>query len=252
MISVCLATHNAERYIVAQLKSILSQLSNDDEVIVSDDGSIDNTIDVIKSIQDGRIHIYEYIHTENYSNEKLPSYYYATANFYNALLKAKGDVIFLSDQDDIWADNKVEVSLHFLEHYDIVCSNFSIINSDGKVVNPIYWKKPLFENLSCYKIWKYLPFRGCCLAFKREVLLNAFPFPKRLFLHDCWIGLNAIIGNYRYKFIDEPLLMYRRHNNNVSLLESPNSFYFKIEYRLRLLYQIIKMRYLRKMKMKFV
>lgn len=248
MISVCIATHNAEKYIVTQLNSILCQLSNNDEVIVSDDGSIDNTINLIKSIKDSRIQIYNYVHTEDYSNKQLSSYYYATANFYNALLKAKGDVIFLSDQDDIWARDKVAVSLRYLEHNDIVCSNFAIINSNDEIINPIYWDKPLFENLSFYKMWKYLPFRGCCLSFKREVLLNAFPFPKGLFLHDCWIGLNAILGNYRYKFINEPLLMYRRHNNNVSLLDSPNSFYFKIEYRVKLLWQIFKIKCLKKLK----
>lgn len=242
MISVCIATHNAEKYIVKQLCSILSQLASDDEVIISDDGSRDNTVSLILSLKDKRINIHHYTHLTDYSSKRLSSYYYATANFYNALLHAKGDIVFLSDQDDIWAPDKVQSSMTYLSRYDIVCSNFSIINENDEIIEHSYINGHLYDNLSYYKIWKYLPFRGCCLAFTREVLLNSFPFPKDLFLHDCWIGLTAVYGKYKYKFIDAPLLMYRRHGNNVSLLESPNSLWFKLEYRFKLFLQLISKR----------
>lgn len=245
MITVCMATHNGEKYIIEQLNSILSQLSDKDEVIISDDGSTDQTVSLIQSFQDSRIHLYSYTQTENYKGKHLSSYYYATANFYNALLKAKGDVIFLSDQDDIWADNKVEKSLYYLEFYDIVSSNFSIIDSDGKLIESTFWKGDLFDNLNQIKLWKYLPFRGCCLAFKKEVLLNAMPFPEHLFLHDCWIGLNAVYGHYKFKFINDPLLLYRRHGNNVSLLDSPNSLLFKLKYRYELFIQMLSLRWVK-------
>lgn len=239
MISVCIATHNAEEYILEQLNSILTQIGDNDEIIISDDGSSDRTVEIIKKINDCRIHLYAYKHLEDYSTEHLPSYYYATANFYNALLKAKGNVIFLSDQDDIWTTNKVVTTLRYLNNYDIVCSNFSIIDKDGNLIDKIYWQGDLFEHLNWIKVWKYLPFRGCCLAFKKEVLQNALPFPKRLFLHDCWIGLNAWFSGYKYKFINEPLLLYRRHGNNVSFMDSPNTLIFKLGYRLRLFFQIL-------------
>lgn len=246
MISVCMATHNAEKYIVEQLESILIQLSKEDEVIISDDGSTDNTIDLIRSLNDDKIRILQYQQRNDYTKEHLSSYYYATANFYNALLAAKGDIIFLSDQDDKWKSNKVEISLSYLQKYDIVCSNFSVIDGVGNLVKESFWENGTFERMSLLHMLKYLPFRGCCLAFKRKVLENALPFPKKLFLHDCWLGLNALLSHYQYKFIDEPLILYRRHGNNVSSLESSNSFGFKVNYRLRILYQIFLLKIVRK------
>ena len=242
MISVCIATHNAEKFILEQLGSILPQLSAGDEVIVSDDGSKDSTISLIESLHDDRIRILHYVQRHDYSKKHLSSYYYATANFYNALRNAKGDIVFISDQDDRWREDKVRVSLSYLQEYDIVCSNFSVINQNGELVQERYWDRGFFKRLNLFKVLNYLPFRGCCLAFKREVLENAMPFPKLLFLHDCWIGLNALFSNFRYKFIDEPLLLYRRHGHNVSSLESPNSTFFKIGYRLKLLYQMFLLR----------
>ena len=242
MISVCVATHNAEKYLQPQLNSILSQLSADDEVIVSDDGSIDNTLEMIKLIDDPRIKVVNFKQPRDYSKRRLSPFYYATANFYNALKRAAGDVIFLSDQDDIWRKDKVEVVTSYLGEYDIVCTNYSIIDKNNSIVEQRYWDNHHFDKLSVLGYWKELPFRGCCLAFKREVLENAFPFPKQLMLHDCWIGLNAVMCGYKYKFIDEPLLLYRRHSANVSSMESPNRVVFKLAYRLNLLSQYICLR----------
>ncbi|MEK5777350.1 glycosyltransferase, partial [Acinetobacter nosocomialis] len=100
MISVCLATYNGEKYIVEQLTSILSQLSPTDEVIISDDHSTDETLLLIKSLNDPRIKII--------TNELGKGY---TKNFENAINHSSGDYIFLSDQDDVWVENKVELMM---------------------------------------------------------------------------------------------------------------------------------------------
>ena len=96
-ISVCIATYNGERYIREQLDSILSQLSLDDEVIISDDGSKDSTIEIISSYLDSRIKVFK--------NNGKHGY---VGNFENALNHSSGDFIFLSDQDDIWELQKIE------------------------------------------------------------------------------------------------------------------------------------------------
>src|SRR6266702_1070934 len=95
-ISVCMATHNGARYIRQQLETILFQLGPDDEVVVSDDSSTDETIAIIKSFADQRIRLFE-------NN----TFYSSIFNFENALRRATGDIIVLSDQDDIWLDNKI-------------------------------------------------------------------------------------------------------------------------------------------------
>jgi glycosyltransferase involved in cell wall biosynthesis len=122
-ISVCMATRNGEKYIKQQLSSILKQLSKNDEVIISDDSSTDNTIDIIKSFEDKRIKIY--------ANNKFYSPVY---NFENALLRSTGDIIFLSDQDDIWEDKKIRVMYELLKRYDLVVSDCTIIDRKGKVL----------------------------------------------------------------------------------------------------------------------
>lgn len=91
MISVCMPTYNGEKFIRIQLESILSQLGNDDEIVISDDSSTDKTVEITKSFNDSRIHLLE--------NNTFHSPIY---NLENALKNAKGDFIFLSDQDDEW------------------------------------------------------------------------------------------------------------------------------------------------------
>jgi glycosyltransferase involved in cell wall biosynthesis len=96
-ISVCIATFNGGRFIQEQVMSVLPQLGEEDEMVVSDDGSTDDTIPILKSFHDPRISIWQ--------NNGRHGFIW---NFENALTKAMGDVIFLCDQDDIWKPNKVE------------------------------------------------------------------------------------------------------------------------------------------------
>ena len=97
MISVCMAIYNGEKYIKEQIDSILMQLSNEDELVISDDSSNDRTLDIIAEYNDRRIKVLHHIPAIGNSFVK------AKANFENALSVAKGDYIFLSDQDDVWS-----------------------------------------------------------------------------------------------------------------------------------------------------
>jgi len=96
MISVCIATYNGEKYIKEQLNSIIIQISQEDEIVVSDDWSNDRTLEIVSNYQDNRIKIL--------FNKKEKGY---SKNFENAILYAKGDIIFICDQDDVWLPNKV-------------------------------------------------------------------------------------------------------------------------------------------------
>lgn len=240
MISVCMATYNGARFIKEQIDSILPQLAPDDELIVSDDGSTDETLQIIESYNDNRIKL---LHHER-SLELLKirhskSFYLVASNFENALQYAKGDYIFLADQDDIWKSNKVATSIERLKNYDIVMSNFSVIDVDGKVtverfysVSPI--SKSLFINIAKSR------FLGCCLALKRNVLDYALPFPKKLIGHDYWIGCLGA-KKFDFSFITEPLHLYRRTDVNVSpsTEKSKNKFLYKLHFRFVFLIQII-------------
>lgn len=208
MVSICIATYNGEKFIKDQLKSILCQINHNDEVIISDDGSTDNTIAEINTIKDIRIKLYFNKTKRGYTN-----------NFENALLNAKGSIIFFSDQDDIWLPDKYSTMLRYLEDYDMVMSNSKVTDENLNILVDsffdIYNSRPgLVKNII------FSTYYGSCMAFKRRILNYALPFPKNEEIcFDIWIGLvSEVVG--KVKFIPEPLILYRR---SVSSLTSINS-----------------------------
>ena len=238
MISVCMASRNGERFIKQQIKSILCQLDKNDELIISDDNSTDSSIAIIESIGDSRIKLVKHEPSER-KHKYGSGFYYATANFENALKFIKGDVVFLSDHDDIWRDDKVKVCLKELEDADFVMSNFSLIDENGRVTNPKYLTfNPIAGGL--IKTSYISKMQGCTMAFKRCVLEKALPFPKNLMLHDAWLGLIAK-KHFKTKYIDLPLIEYRRTRTNVSTSagKSNNPIWFRFFYRIKILFQLI-------------
>lgn len=204
MISVCLASYNGGVYINEQIKSILLQLQDNDELIISDDGSADDTLAVISSFQDTRIRLLQG------PRQGL------IKNFEYALSHATGDIIFLSDQDDIWHAGKVTQCLQALsaDKVSMVVTDCQVVDASLDIIEPSFFRlrhsggglvKNLIKN-------SYL---GCCLAFKRRVLLRATPFPDNIPMHDWWLGLVASMCG-EVVFLDVPLLSYRRHGANAS------------------------------------
>lgn len=227
MISVCLATYNGEKYIREQLVSILQQIDEDDEVIISDDNSTDKTLDIIKSIADDRIRIYH-----NIKNKFEYSFDNVTHNFEAALKLSSGDYIFLSDQDDIWLPNKVSLMLAKMSDYDLVLSDCSLVDESLNLICPSYFsivksKVGIMKNI--YKN-SYL---GCCMAFKRNVLNEALPFPVSGIPHDIWLGMVAECY-FKVSLIKIPTLLYRRHAGNVSPSGASSTFPINVRLYLRL------------------
>lgn len=239
MISVCLASHNGEKYIANQIMSILSQLDYADELIISDDGSTDKTLDIVLSFKDSRIKLISSTITGN-KHRYASSFYNVTHNFESALIKSTGDYIFLSDQDDIWMPNKVAEMVKLLSCNSLVMTNWSYINKDGTLYqNKVLNDNPI--NASFIKNLIHLPFKGCCMAFTREILCLALPFPKNIVTHDGWIGLIASYFHKPIAYCNIPLILYRRHSSNVSNLDkSRNPLHYKILYRLIFIFCLIK------------
>lgn len=231
-VSVCIATHNGGKYIKEQLDSILCQLNNNDEIIISDDGSSDDTLQQILSYNDPRIHIYQIVH----QMKGMRPHYYVTKNFENALRQVTGDYIFLADQDDVWMPNKVSYCVNLLQMVDLVITNLECVDS---LLNPlgmnIYSERFHFHNFLLLK-GKYY---GCAMAFRKEVLQFALPFPPRLVLHDYWIGiLTEIFGKVIY--VNVPFVKYRQHNHNTSSNHKPNTLFYKLWYRSYVVWNIVK------------
>lgn len=232
MISVCMATYNGEKYIKQQLDSILPQLAENDEIVISDNDSTDNTIDIIKSYNDNRIKLLSYKCDRTKLKNKLKRDKNITNNFENSLKECKGDVIFFSDQDDIWFPNKVIDQLPLLEKYDLVMSNATLIDGNGNITRKqLYDKNPLRRGLLSFRA------RGCLSAVTRELVEVSLPFPKTAFSHDLWL---TTLAEYRhsYYFLNKQLVYHRRGIGNASFdvtQKSTNSLAFRIYYRLELL-----------------
>lgn len=226
MISVCLATYNGEKYIEEQIDSILGQISEEDEIIISDDGSSDATLEKIRTYKDIRIKI---LHNKERKG--------VIGNFENALNNAKGEYIFLCDQDDIWLSHKVRMMLSQLNYNDLVFSNANIVDDGLNVLGLLYINKN-----NCGFINNLLKnrFIGATMAFRSSLLKKALPFPNYIPMHDQWLGLLAEIYGKVYYF-EEPLILYRRHSSNSSSTgkKSKYNLFEQLRFRLNICKAII-------------
>lgn len=235
MVSVCMATYNGELYIKQQIESILIQLDLEDELVISDDGSTDKTLEIIKSFNDERIKIFKHMKKDFSKMKYSRNFYYATDNFENSIKNAKGDYIFLADQDDIWQPNKIKRMVQAMNESNCVMCNYDIIDSEEKIVEGNIFKE-LKIGKSLVKNLFIPPYLGCLMGFKREILKYILPFPKNLIAHDLWIGcLTSKKGDLT--FINENLVQHRKHSNNTSnvTIKSKNPFLWKLWYRIILL-----------------
>lgn len=231
MISVCMATYNGEKYLKEQLNSILKQIKSSDELIISDDGSTDSTCTIIREYQK------EYKNINLLDGPRMG----VQKNFENALRKSKGDIIFLSDQDDIWMDNKVDVVLDAFQNPNVVLilHDAQIVNQNGQAIEDSFFEHRRSQSGLFKNLWKN-SYLGCCMAFRRSVLECSLPFPPKIEMHDWWIGLiSEMTGEVR--LIDKPLLKYRRHGENVSSFQH-HPFKKMIMNRLYFIQQLVKVR----------
>jgi glycosyltransferase involved in cell wall biosynthesis len=227
MIEVCLATFNGESYIEEQLKSILnSNLVTG--VIISDDGSTDETLNILRSISDSRIKIID-------GPRKG-----IVRNFEYLLSHSSAKYIFLSDQDDVWLDKKVELMLDKLNFYDLVISDCIVTDGALKTVYDSYFKSIQYPQKGLLNSIYKNSYIGCCMAIRRSLLVHALPFPKHVVMHDWWLGMVANFFGSVY-VLDQPLIKYRRHTSNYSSTgsKSQSSIFLKIIWRLKMLHSLL-------------
>jgi len=222
-ISVCMAVHNGALFLRHQIDSILPQLNDGDELIISDDASTDNSIEIINSYDDPRICL-------------LPPLKFGkpSKNFEYALSHCKNDIIFLADQDDVWHPNKIKIMVSELNLYNLVVCDCRLIDEKDNVLSESFFDQNHSQNGMVKNILRN-SFVGCCMAFQRNVLEKIFPFPTKISMHDQWIGLIAQ-RYFKVKFIPQTLVDHRRHSGNYSSTGEPskNSWNKKVISRLQL------------------
>lgn len=201
-----MAVYNGANFIAEQIASILPQLGQLDEFVVVDDASKDNTIAIVEGFHDERIRI-----IRNEQNRGV------VQSFGRALEAASGDIIFLTDHDDVWRADKVQKFMELFESYPdvtVVTSDLLIVDAAGRIVSgPKFGSKKFHEGALRNLIRNQ--YQGSAMALRRSILDYCLPFPADIPIHDVWIGLvNQFVG--KAAFIKEPLLFYRRHGSNDS------------------------------------
>lgn len=238
MISVCIATYNGEKYLRQQLDSILAQIGKDDEIVISDDCSTDGTLELLQSYHDERIRILHHDSTSIKNSFPLDK---PTHNFENALKHAKGDIIFLADQDDVWLPGKVEKMVQALENADMAMHDCIIADTELAPLAPSYFDV-VKVTTSAWRNAAKCTLLGCCMAMRRSVVEKALPFPKTKVGHDLWLGMVADT-KFRFTLVREPLLMYRKHVKSMTTAGTKSKYglWFKISYRLTILRHLFKL-----------
>ncbi|WP_044339936.1 glycosyltransferase family 2 protein [Rossellomorea aquimaris] len=234
MISVCMAVYNGETYLLEQISSILNQLNNNDELIIVNDNSSDRTTEVIKNINDDRIRLFN-----NEENRGV------IKSFELAITLSAGDYIYLSDQDDVWVDNKIEVTQKYFNENNkvkLIVSDAFVTDENLNIINNSFYD----IRKSRAGFWKNFyknSFLGCAMAFRSDMKKILLPIPQNVPMHDYWIGL--IISIYSDTlFIKDKLIFYRRHGSTVTNLEKNNGLSIILTSRVKLLKEIMS-RYLK-------
>lgn len=224
MISVCVATYNGALYIREQLESILMQIPADAELILGDDGSVDDTVRIVEQINDCRIRIVK--------NQVNLGY---VGNFENLIGLAKGDYIFLSDQDDIWPKGRVErmiaamkearslLVVGSIESFNegIDCRKFFCGFDSARDNSP-------FRNVFDMFVGRAVPYYGSAMLLSKDFKSHALPFFSQKISHDIWIAFLANKLNSVSHLTD--VVSFRRiHGDNVT--NSNRSFFDKIKTR---------------------
>ncbi|MDZ5456524.1 glycosyltransferase family 2 protein [Azohydromonas lata] len=209
-VSVCMATYNGAAYVLEQARSILEQLEPGDELVVCDDGSRDDTLALLRALGDARVKIHTFAANVGH-----------VRNFERCLALARGEIVFLSDQDDVWKPGKVQVVLQcFAANARVLMVQHALSTMDaaGRTLAPLWNPLPAGVHGGAAFVARQLgrcQVFGCAVAVRRALLRVLLPFPAQAYAHDHWLAVAAGLAG-RVCFINQPLVGYRQHAANVT------------------------------------
>lgn len=206
-ISVAMAVYNGERFLPAQLDSILCQLTREDEIVISYDVSRDGTLDLVCRYEDK----YPQVKVIENQNPGI------AGNFNSALSACTGDYLFICDQDDVWAKDKRQTVLDRFEKEkcDMVIHNGVHIDEKDSVISIPFFEMYRIGNGKIRNIIKPR-YSGCCIAFTRDMAKKILPIPRDIDAYDHWIGtVGEFCGKIGYE--EKVLLYHRLHGKNVTV-----------------------------------
>lgn len=232
-VDILLSTYNGSKYLRELIDSIINQTYPNWQLIIRDDGSSDDTIniiqDFIKQLPEKIIYI------EDQYNNLGPS-----QSFSKLMEYSSANYLMFCDQDDVWLENKIEITITemlvleakypnrpFLVHTDL-----TVVDRELNIISNSFWSyqklNPKLKNLNNVLIQNIVT--GCTIMINKRLKELAQPIPKDAIIHDWWIALVASIHSGIYE-IKTPLILYRQHNENNIGAKKYNLYYFINKYR---------------------
>lgn len=219
MIAVLLATYNGEKYLEAQLNSLINQTYHDFQIYISDDCSTDGTVNIISKYEDiypGKIiNIKNGIHFGN-----------AKDNFLFLVESVQADIYFFCDQDDVWNVDKIEKTLKVYNHIEdkslpiLIHSDLAVVNEKLEIINESFFNfMGLKKNITDYKSLLVQNYVTGCTMMVNKALVDFYMQKKNLInksnilMHDYFFAIIASIFGNLY-FCDQSLMLYRQHQSN--------------------------------------
>ncbi len=216
-IAILLATYNGEAYLREQLESIVRQTYKDWSLYIHDDGSSDSTLQIIKDYQEKDNRIFFINDEKKHLGPGL--------GFMSLLESIDSKLYMFCDQDDVWLDNKIEISYNsyvdIKDHEQIpvvVHSDVSVVDENLNIIAQSYWKE---INLNPDKINKFPYFCVCVYTNGNTMLFNekakelCFPLFNGPIMHDRYVSSNVLKAKGIVLAVHKPLVLYRQHGANV-------------------------------------
>jgi glycosyltransferase involved in cell wall biosynthesis len=217
MIKILMAVYNGEKYLSAQIESILSQTVKDWKLIIQDDCSTDETFNIAKEFANKHPDRISAIQRKTQSGS-------AKDNFFSMVKYADTEYTMLCDQDDIWLPDKIEITLRKMQELEektgfsepiLVHTDLKVVDSQMNVID-----KSLFEYQKLDKCKDKLNnlliqniVTGCTVMVNHILITKANKVPVKAIMHDWWLALIAVAFGH-LGFVDKPTVLYRQHRSN--------------------------------------
>lgn len=206
LVTIVMCVYNGQEFLTEQIESILNQTYSNLELLILDDGSSDASVDLVSQFIEKDKRVKLTINPTNLGFNK---------NFEKGIRLAAGEFIAISDQDDIWMPNKVELLLESIADASLIYSNSTLIDEFGGDMNRTLDSNLIHVQDPSYKSFLDINFlTGHTCLFKKELIKDLIPFPAEVFYYDWWMGFVASYTG-RVKYLDVVLTKYRIHNDSV-------------------------------------
>ena len=217
MVDILLAVYNGEKYLKEQLNSIINQTYQDFNIIIRDDGSTDDSFDIIKE--------FTLLYPEKIKIVEGKPSGSAKNNFFELMNHTNSDYIMFCDQDDVWLKNKIELTLSKMKEFEnthgkhtpLLChTDLKVVDENLNTIHPSFYKMQKFNisktSLNYAMVQNIVT--GCTIMINKPLLdIAKGTNSENIIMHDWWLFLIASAFG-KVEAINTPTMLYRQHENN--------------------------------------